>query len=285
MQVGETPLATALLFPQDGAQLSLDAPLVAEAGYTGEADVVMEVLLGESIVGVLPLAPILRDQSVGSVQRVSVLAVGSDASSDGDGTPPEAALASISFTRAGGPPPPGPLTLLNGQIAPTTARLALDAKKAGLGDAADEYVGQFRNGLPHGIGKCHYASGAVYDGQWMDGLKHGQGEYRDEYGSVYRGGFAKGTYSGLGAWHYADGATYRGPMVGGKRHGHGLYRAADGASYDGQWEAGERCGHGVDVSADGLTTYDGGWLRDVRHGHGKLVVSERSLGHGTPPPC
>ena len=252
---------------------------IAEKGYDGRSHLHLSLVVGGRLVGRCPLGTLLRTESKGTVQRASL--VDPKVADDPKSGAPPVALVQFDWKRVGGPPDPPALPLLgpdgrpSGEAAPTTARAALDRSvQAGLGDASDEYKGQFVDGLPHGVGTCHYASGAVYNGQWQGGLRHGQGELKDEHGHVYRGGFANGEQAGLGAWHYADGATYTGPMLGGLRHGRGVYRAADGAVYDGEWRHGQRNGQGIDTSADQLKTYSGGWKDDLKHGKGRLVLRE-----------
>ena len=263
--------------PNGEPMLSCDES-VTEAGYDGRSHLHLSLVIGGRLVGRLGLGTLLRAESKGSVSRASL--VEPHASVAAPGPSDQVGLVQFDWSRVGGPSEPPPLPSLDAdgrpieQLAPTTARGALDAAQYGLGDASDEYRGQFVDGLPHGVGVCNYASGAVYNGQWIGGLRHGQGELKDEHGHVYRGGFANGEQAGLGAWHYADGATYSGPMVGGLRHGRGVYRAADGATYDGEWREGSRNGAGVDTSADKLTTYSGGWKSDLKHGKGKLVQKE-----------
>ena len=249
----------------------------------GESDasagVRLELWQGEHLVGSAPLAPLLRGEASGHVRRAGLAAVAGASEGGGARVDGPGYLLNFAFERRHMPPPPPPLVTLSGAPAPTRARAALDEKRAGSGSSADEYVGQFVDGVPHGVGTCSYASGAVYEGQWRRGLRHGEGELRDENGSVYRGGFEGGVCAGQGAWHYADGSVYRGPMVCGLRHGKGVYRSAEGATYDGDWDGGVRCGSGAQRSADGLTMYSGEWLDDARHGKGRLVVreSERTM--------
>jgi hypothetical protein len=49
----------------------------------------------------------------------------------------------------------------------------------GKGEATgrDNYIGDFRKGLPHGTGIYTWSSGEEYDGGWRKGMRHGYGTY------------------------------------------------------------------------------------------------------------
>ena len=53
----------------------------------------------------------------------------------------------------------------------------------------NRYVGEFVNGLRHGKGTFHYATGASYSGDWEYNVKSGEGTFVYEDGSVYMGPF------------------------------------------------------------------------------------------------
>jgi len=46
----------------------------------------------------------------------------------------------------------------------------------GTAKGEDSYVGEFRKGLPDGLGKYTWANGNVYEGQFKKGLKEGKGK-------------------------------------------------------------------------------------------------------------
>ena len=52
-----------------------------------------------------------------------------------------------------------------------------------------QYIGEFRNGKKHGMGKYSYPDGATYVGQYQNGLLHGQGKLTLPDGSVKKGLF------------------------------------------------------------------------------------------------
>jgi hypothetical protein len=51
------------------------------------------------------------------------------------------------------------------------------------------YLGEFANGVPHGIGKMQFPNGSSYTTTWEDGIKRGGGVYRDVNGWGYVGVF------------------------------------------------------------------------------------------------
>ena len=51
------------------------------------------------------------------------------------------------------------------------------------------YVGQFRNGVRHGVGTFCYSTGAHYSGDWKDNVKSGRGIFTFENGTVFEGRF------------------------------------------------------------------------------------------------
>jgi len=71
------------------------------------------------------------------------------------------------------------------------------------------YVGEARNGVPHGQGTFSLV-GYKYVGEWKDGLKHGHGtETAPEYQN-YVGEFKEGKWHGQGILTLADGRRYKG---------------------------------------------------------------------------
>ena len=49
------------------------------------------------------------------------------------------------------------------------------------------YEGQYRGGVPHGVGKEVEADGTTYDGEWSEGKKHGRGKQVLAEGTKYAG--------------------------------------------------------------------------------------------------
>ena len=99
-----------------------------------------------------------------------------------------------------------------------------------------KYVGQIKDGKPHGQGTCTDPDG-TYVGQWKDGKQHGQGTGTGAGGSKYVGQFKDGRMHGEGTFTYASGGKYIGQYKDDNMHGFGKHTLADGTVFhDGEWE-------------------------------------------------
>ena len=81
------------------------------------------------------------------------------------------------------------LVLINLSIAQDNCKVLLDAiagqyegdcrkglaEGKGTAKGEDMYVGAFKKGLPHGVGKYTWANGDIYEGEFKKGLKEGKG--------------------------------------------------------------------------------------------------------------
>ncbi|MBK5210471.1 MAG: hypothetical protein JJE44_13365 [Flavobacteriaceae bacterium] len=47
----------------------------------------------------------------------------------------------------------------------------------GLAKGQNKYEGEFKKGLPNGVGTIFYSDGGKYVGEWKDGLRQGEGKY------------------------------------------------------------------------------------------------------------
>jgi hypothetical protein len=79
------------------------------------------------------------------------------------------------------------------------------------------------------FGRCAYECGDVYVGEWRDGKPHGFGECRFfETGCAYEGFWREGGYHGPGKYTYRTGETFEGAWENDRRHGPGVFRDAAG---------------------------------------------------------
>jgi hypothetical protein len=62
------------------------------------------------------------------------------------------------------------------------------------------FEGEYRSGVPHGIGKMTYPNGDVYHGSWVGGKPHGDGTYYYASGDLYSGQWKEGKKHGRGAF-------------------------------------------------------------------------------------
>ena len=110
----------------------------------------------------------------------------------------------------------------------------------------DRYVGEHKNGKPHGKGIIFYNSTILksYEGDWYYGERHGKG---------------------ILIWQ--DGGRYEGEWKNDEQHGTGTMIWADGDKYVGEWKNGYRDGLGTIYYHDG-GRFEGGWLNDKESGSG-----------------
>ena len=76
-----------------------------------------------------------------------------------------------------------------------------------------KYVGQIKNGEPHGYGVFTYQNGERYEGEWKDGKRHGKGKYLDEDGREFKGEWKDGGGEGKGTITWKNGDKYLGKVV------------------------------------------------------------------------
>ena len=76
-----------------------------------------------------------------------------------------------------------------------------------------KYVGQRKNGKPHGHGKGIDHDGGVYEGEWKDGAYDGQGTYTLQDGEKYEGEWKDGLKHGHGILTYSNGEVIAGEFV------------------------------------------------------------------------
>ena len=134
------------------------------------------------------------------------------------------------------------------------------------------YVGEMRNGRPHGQGRLDRREGEIFEGTWVAGLLHGEGSHRNAQGEHYTGSFENGLPHGHGRQTMADGAIYEGSFRNGLRHGEGRMRLAGGTEYLSRWKDGVEQGTRPDIVADANL---GGLLRAQGDGGsaGKVELS------------
>ncbi len=133
------------------------------------------------------------------------------------------------------------------------------------------YVGELKDGDPHGFGFMTFADGGTYEGEWRNGDVHGQGKSVEPDGYVYVGSYVDGKRSGTGTISHPENGTYTGAFSNDKQNGKGRYEWPDGAVYEGDWVDDRIEGRGVFAFADGAV-YEGDYLADKRHGQGTYTV-------------
>ena len=105
------------------------------------------------------------------------------------------------------------------------------------------YVGEFRNGKPHGQGTMSYPGSYRYVGEWKDGKRDGDGTMWYPIGHKYVGEWRDNRRNGQGTMSYPDGRKYVGEWKDGKRNGQGIEYTQDGSTLrSGTWKNGNFAG-------------------------------------------
>ena len=139
----------------------------------------------------------------------------------------------------------------------------------------DVYIGQVKDGLPHGVGTYTMTDGAYYHGDFVDGHFDGKGIYVWPSGNSYTGDFVRDMFQGKGVYTWASGGIYAGDFVNDVRTGKGTLIWPEGETYTGDFLNGKMTGFGVYSYAEGC--YVGEFLDDVYHGQGTLYASDGSV--------
>jgi hypothetical protein len=147
-------------------------------------------------------------------------------------------------------------------------------------DKEEMYLGELKDGEPHGKGKMGYKNGDVYQGNFEDGKMNGQGKMTLSNGDKYDGEFKNDMKHGKGKYSFASGAVYDGEWKNNKFEGRGKYLLANGdVLYDGEWKNGTKDGKGKYLYTDG-DVYDGEWKNDKIHGKGKILYANGDVYDG-----
>lgn len=120
-----------------------------------------------------------------------------------------------------------------------------DGQYDGLKKASDgsEYKGEWKDGLPHGKGRCVYVDGSIYDGRWENGQPHGPGKKENLDSSYYDGNWVNGEAQGEGFKKLANGTTFKGLWDNSQfKQGKCIYPNL--STYEGAWNDGRPEGIG-----------------------------------------
>lgn len=114
----------------------------------------------------------------------------------------------------------------------------------------NKYVGEYKDGKPHGKGKMTYAKNdeynrKFYDGDWVDGNAEGQGTLVWKDGDRYEGEFENDMMEGQGTYYWADGRRYIGDFKNNVSEGYGIMYYSNGERYEGNWVNDKRQGNGT----------------------------------------
>lgn len=94
-------------------------------------------------------------------------------------------------------------------------------------------------------GSFTYSNGEEYHGEWKEGLRHGLGQLTFSDGTCFTGQFENGLFNGCGILMFPDGSRYEGEFVQGKFQGVGVFTRFDGMKFEGEFKAGSVDGFGA----------------------------------------
>jgi hypothetical protein len=152
-----------------------------------------------------------------------------------------------------------------------------------------KYVGEVKNGFPHGTGTYTWPDGSEYVGDWENNKMHGKGTMTNNdvldgnnYRSKYIGEWKDNLKNGIGTQTYRLGHKYAGAWKDDKRHGRGTFTWAFGTSisYEGDWKDDKRDGTGTYIWRSG-DKYEGGWKDNKKHGEGILTFANGKVQEDT----
>jgi hypothetical protein len=192
-------------------------------------------------------------------------------------------------------------------VAPVSTDLSDDVEVLALRRGL--YIGNLRNGVPHGVGFVKYSAGGedqesdsssdeyesgFYVGGWVEGKRHGYGISSHNFHGVYEGDWEKGKEHGGGSELVHPGWVRVGDWKEGTEEGYmlatipsglriyegmrkdcdlngvGTHRNIPREPHTGMWKNKRKHGFGVTTYPDG-SFYAGEWKRNCKHGEGTFV--------------
>lgn len=107
-----------------------------------------------------------------------------------------------------------------------------------LGNGKPQHATLFEK--DNGPSMYEWSDGTKYIGDFKDGEPHGKGTIEWPNGEKYVGDFRYGEITGYGTLEKSDGSQYTGNLLNGKPHGYGTMNYANGSVYKGDWVNGEQ---------------------------------------------
>jgi hypothetical protein len=141
----------------------------------------------------------------------------------------------------------------------------------------NKLVGQFRNGTTYGRGTLTFGpdtewAGHVSKGNFRDFVKFGWGSYLFPGAYTYIGNYRNGLMHGRGTTHFDNGDKYVGDYRNHWWNGQGTFSWAQGGKHIGNFRSGFFHGAGTEIDEKGEVSCEGVWE------HGELISSCESLG-------
>lgn len=167
------------------------------------------------------------------------------------------------------------------------------------------YVGEYKDGKPHGKGKLFGNEGSsftLYEGGFSEGERNGYGVVISKDNTRYEGNWVNGSIDGEGKLYFANGFRYEGTfhdnnltygtlyLPNGDRYvgsldnflpdGRGTCYFTNGNKYVGNWDNGVKDGTGTYWWVNG-NRYEGHFSKDEQHGKGTLFDKNGNIWSGT----
>ena len=138
----------------------------------------------------------------------------------------------------------------------------------------DRYVGEYRNGKPHGKGTMYYESGShlkSYNGEWVNGIREGKGTLIWTDGRRYEGQWYNDKKQGKGTFYWANGDRYVGDWANDNFEGYAtIYRADGSIDCKGRYVNGKAEGNWTFYTKNGQINYievykNGEYVRTINY--------------------
>ena len=146
-----------------------------------------------------------------------------------------------------------------------------------------KYVGEYKDGKPHGKGIIYFKANdpyerLSYEGDWIDGKANGEGKMVWKDGEVYDGNWINDTRSGYGTSISSNGMKYEGNWSNDMFNGQGTLFHFDGSKvYAGGFKDGKIEGKGSQFYINGNKCYFGDWKDSVMCGYGVFYNEDGSI--------
>jgi len=132
-----------------------------------------------------------------------------------------------------------------------------------------QYVGEFRGGERHGMGRFEYSNGNRYVGSWDRDKKAGFGMLAWTNKDIYTGEWENNKMCGYGCFRFSNGNLFAGMFVSDNKEGTGKFSWSNGDTYEGLWVKDEMSGSGTTRYTNG-NVYSGQHKSNVKEGHGRM---------------
>jgi len=142
------------------------------------------------------------------------------------------------------------------------------------------YEGEWKEDMPHGLGRKVWSDGASFVGYWDGGKFHGFGTHSWASGNRYEGMWKNHMRNGHGSNTWPQKDCYEGEWLDDQKDGYGVYKWPDGRRYDGYWKNDKRNGHGTYYWSRLGCKYTGNWEDDRREGFGRFYWSDGDFFEG-----